>query len=150
MSGRLTPASLEAVKERADIVELVRPDTELRKAGAEWVGRCPFHQERTASFYVNPGKGLYHCHGCDVGGDAIAYVRARQALDFMGAVEWLAERFDVPLEYEEESPEVAARRRGGGPQARADGADGSFYHRVLRESPHAEGARAYLTRARFS
>jgi len=98
MSGRLTPASLEAVKERADIVELIRPDTELRKAGAEWVGRCPFHQERTASFYVNPGKGLYHCHGCDVGGDAIAYVRARHALDFMGAVEWLAERFDVPLE----------------------------------------------------
>ena len=145
MSGRLTSASLEAVKQRADIVELVRPDTELRKAGAEWVGRCPFHQERTASFYVNPGKGLYHCHGCDVGGDAIAYVRARHALDFMGAVEWLAERFNVPLEYEEESPEVAARRRGEDRRRELLALTAAFYQRVLRESPLAEGARAYLT-----
>ena len=145
MSGRLTPASLEAVKERSDIVELIRPDTELRKAGAEWVGRCPFHQERTASFYVNPGKGLYHCHGCDVGGDAIAYVRARHALDFMGAVEWLAERFNVPLEYEEESPEIAARRRGEDRKRELLALTAAFYHRVLRESPLAEGARGYLT-----
>jgi DNA primase len=145
VSGRLTPASLEAVKERSDIVELVRPDTELRKAGAEWVGRCPFHQERTASFYVNPGKGLYHCHGCDVGGDVIAYVRARHALDFMGAIEWLAERFNVPLEYEEESPEVAARRRGEDRKRELLALTAAFYHRVLRESPPAEGARAYLT-----
>lgn len=145
MSGRLTPASLEAVKERADIVELVRPDTELRKAGAEWVGRCPFHQERTASFYVNPGKRLYHCHGCGVGGDAIAYVRARHALDFMGAVEWLAERFNVPLEYEEQSPEVAARRRGEDRTRELLALTAAFYHRVLRESPLAEGARTYLT-----
>jgi DNA primase len=145
MSGRLTPESLEAVKERSDIVELIRPDTELRKAGAEWVGRCPFHQERTASFYVNPGKRLYHCHGCGVGGDVIAYVRARHALDFMGAVEWLAERFGVPLSYEEESPELAARRRGEDRRRELLALTAAFYHRVLRESPLAEGARAYLT-----
>jgi DNA primase len=145
VSGRLTPASLEAVKERSDIVELIRPDTELRKAGGEWVGRCPFHQERTASFYVNPGKRLYHCHGCGVGGDAIAYVRARHALDFMGAVEWLAERFNVPLEYEEQSPEVAARRRGEDRKRELLALTAAFYHRVLRESPLAEGARTYLT-----
>jgi DNA primase len=123
----------------------VRPDTEPRKAGIEWVGRCPFHQERTASFYVNPGKGLYHCHGCDVGGDAIAYVRARHALDFMGAVEWLAERFNVPLEYEEESPEVAARRRGEDRRRELLALTAAFYQRVLRESPLAEGARTYLS-----
>jgi DNA primase len=145
VSGRLTPASLEAVKERADIVEVIRPDSELRKAGAEWVGRCPFHQERTASFYVNPGKRLYHCHGCGVGGDVIAYVRARHALDFMGAVEWLAERFNVPLDYEEENPEVAARRRGDDRRRELLALTAAFYHRVLRESPLAEGARAYLT-----
>jgi DNA primase len=145
VSGRLTPASLEAVKERADIVELVRPDTDLRKAGVEWVGRCPFHQERSASFYVNPVKKLYHCYGCGVGGDAIAYVRARHALDFMGAVEWLAERFNVPLDYEEESPEIAARRRGEDRRRELLALTAAFYHRVLRESPLAEGARAYLT-----
>ena len=80
-----------------------------------------------------------------MGGDAIAYVRARHALDFMGAVEWLAERFNVPLEYEEESPEVAARRRGEDRRRELLALTAAFYHRVLRESPLAEGARAYLT-----
>jgi DNA primase len=145
MTGRLTQPSMDAVRESADIVELVRPDTELRKAGIEWVGRCPFHSERTASFYVNPVKRLYHCHGCGVGGDAIAYVRARHALDFIGAVEWLAERFNVPLEYEEESPEIAARRRGEDRRRELLALTAAFYHRVLRESPLAEDARAYLT-----
>jgi DNA primase len=145
VSGRLTPASLEAVRERSDIVELVRPDSELRKAGAEWVGRCPFHSERTGSFYVNPGKKVYHCHGCGVGGDVIDYVRARHALDFIAAVEWLAERFSVPLEYEEQSPEVAARRRSEDRRRELLALTAAFYHRVLRESPQAEGARTYLT-----
>lgn len=144
MSGRLTQASVEAVKERSDLVELVRPDVELRKAGIEWVGRCPFHSERTASFYVNPVKRVYHCHGCQAGGDAIAYVRARHALDFIPAIEWLAERFNVPLEYEEESPEIAARRRGEDRRRELLALTAAFYHRVLRESPLAEGARGYL------
>ena len=145
MSGRLTSATIEAVKERAEILELARVDTELRKAGIEWVGRCPFHSERTGSFYVNPVKRLYHCHGCGVGGDSIAYVRARHALDFTGAIEWLAERFNVPLEYEEETPENAARRRGEDRTRELLALTAAFYHRVLRESPLAEGARDYLT-----
>ena len=145
MSGRLTQATLEAVKESADLVELVRADTELRKAGIEWVGRCPFHQERSGSFYVNPVKKLYHCYGCGVGGDVVAYVEARHALDFVGAIEWLAERFNVPLEYEEESPELAARRRGEDRRRELLAQTAAFYHRVLRQSPLAEGARTYLT-----
>ncbi len=145
MSGRLTPATIEAVKERADLLDLARVDTELRKAGVEWVGRCPFHAERSGSFYVNPVKKLYHCHGCGAGGDAIKYVRDRHALDFTGAIEWLAERFNVPLDYEEESPEVTARRRGEDRQRELLALTAAFYHRVLRESPLAEGARDYLT-----
>jgi DNA primase len=145
VSGRLTPATIEAVKERADLLDLARVDTELRKAGVEWVGRCPFHAERSGSFYVNPVKKLYHCHGCGAGGDAIKYVRDRHTLDFTGAVEWLAERFNVPLDYEEESPEVAARRRGEDRQRELLALTAAFYHRVLRESPLAEGARDYLS-----
>ena len=72
-------------------------------------------------------------------------MRARHALDFIGAVEWLAERFSVPLEYEEESPEVAARRRGEDRRRELLALTAAFYHRVLRESPLAEGARTYLT-----
>src|SRR5262249_50755086 len=132
VSGRLTQATVEEVRTRSDIVELARADTELRKAGAEWVGRCPFHDERSGSFYVNPAKGLYHCYGCGVGGDAIAYVQARQALDFVGAIEWLAERFNVELQYEEVSPEIAARRRGEDRRRELLALTAAFYHRVLR------------------
>ncbi|MDX6564132.1 MAG: primase, partial [Gaiellales bacterium] len=145
MSGRLSQASRDEVKERADIVELVRADTELRKAGIEWVGRCPFHEERSGSFYVNPVKKVYLCYGCGVGGDVFTYVQERHALDFVGAVEWLAERFNVPLTYEEESPEIVARRRGEDRRRELMAATAAFYHRVLRKSPLAEGARAYLT-----
>jgi DNA primase len=145
VSGRLTATTIEEVKERADLLELARADTELRKAGIEWVGRCPFHQERSGSFYVNPAKGLYHCYGCGVGGDAIAYVRARHALDFTGAIEWLAERFNVELNYEEESPELAARRRGEDRTRELLALTAAFYHRVLKQSPLAEVARTYLT-----
>ena len=65
------------------------------------IGRCPFHEERTPSFSVNPVERLYYCFGCGKGGDMIRFVRETQGLDFVGAVEWLADRFRIPIEYEE-------------------------------------------------
>jgi DNA primase len=144
MSGRMTQASVEEVRARADIVELAQADTELRKQGQEWTGRCPFHQERTPSFWVNPAKKVYFCFGCDARGDVIDYVRQRHALDFTAAIEWLAERFTVALEYEEVSPEVAARRRGEDRRRELLALTAAFYNRALRQSPLAEGARNYL------
>ena len=117
MSGRLTPATVEAVKERADIVELARVDTELRKAGIEWVGRCPFHQERTGRSTSTPSSGSTTATAV-----ASAATRSRTCGSATrstspGAIEWLAERFNVPLEYEEESPR--SRRAGAGRTAGA-------------------------------
>src|SRR5207237_8290866 len=71
----------------------------------------PVHQEKTPSFTVSPDRGTYHCFGCGVGGDAISFVRETESLDFVGAIEWLADRFHVPLEYEESSPEADAQRK---------------------------------------
>ncbi len=85
--------------------------TQLRKAGARYVGRCPFHEERTPSFSVNPVDKLYYCFGCGAGGDLITFVQETENLDFAGAVEWLAERFRVSLEYEETSPEADRARQ---------------------------------------
>jgi DNA primase len=93
--SRITPGSIEAVKERADIVELARARTELRQARDEWVGRCPFHEERSASFYVNAGKKLYYCFGCGAKGDVIDFVRQTEAIDYVGAIEWLAGRYGL-------------------------------------------------------
>ena len=81
-------------------MSVVEERTPLRKSGLRFVGRCPFHEERTSSFSVNPVEKLYHCHGCHRGGDMWGFVRDTQNLDFVGAVEWLAQRFRIPLSYE--------------------------------------------------
>ena len=96
------------------MVEVVSARTPLRRAsGSRFTGRCPFHEEKTPSFSVNPVEKLYYCFGCGKGGDVVSFVRETENLDFVDAIEWLAERFRVPLEYEEASPrhDEARRRR---------------------------------------
>jgi DNA primase len=109
--ARIKDTSVEAVKAAANIVDLVEGRTRLRKVGGRYTGLCPFHQEKTPSFSVSPDRGTYHCFGCKVGGDAISFVRETESLDFVGAIEFLADRFHVPLEYEESSPEADAQRK---------------------------------------
>jgi DNA primase len=129
--ARIKDTSVEAVKAAASIVDLVEARTRLRKVGGRYTGLCPFHQEKTPSFSVSPDRGTYHCFGCGVGGDSISFVRETEGLDFVGAIEWLADRFRVPLEYEESSPEAdAKRRRRERLHALLDQA-ASFYERAL-------------------
>ena len=109
--ARIKDTSVDAVKAAANIVDLVEARTRLRKVGGRYTGLCPFHQEKTPSFSVSPDRGTYHCFGCGVGGDSISFVREIEGLDFVGAIEWLADRFNVELEYEESSPEADAQRR---------------------------------------
>ena len=109
--ARIKDESVEAVKAAANIVELVEARVRLRKVGGRYSGLCPFHQEKTPSFSVSPDRGTYHCFGCNVGGDSISFVRETEGLDFVGAIEWLADRFSVPLEYEDSTPEADAQRK---------------------------------------
>src|ERR687891_1821343 len=109
--ARIRDSSVRDVVAAADIVDVVSARTPLRRAsGSRFTGRCPFHEERTPSFSVNPVEKLYYCFGCGKGGDVIAFVRETENLDFVGTVEWLAERFRVQLEYEEASPQIEAGR----------------------------------------
>jgi DNA primase len=109
------------------------------------MGRCPFHEERTPSFSVNPVDKLYYCFGCGKGGDLISFVRETENLDFVGAVEWLAERFRVPLEYEEASPRIeAARRRRERLYALLE-QTASYFERLLWEGEAGAPVRAYLS-----
>jgi DNA primase len=142
--ARIKDESVEAVKANADIVALVEGYTRLRKSGARFVGLCPFHQEKTPSFGVSPDRGSFKCFGCGEGGDAIAFVEKLENLDFVGAIEFLADRFNVPLEYEESSPEQDRQRRQRERLfALLEQATG-FYERHLWDSPRGEAARAYL------
>jgi DNA primase len=142
--ARITEESKRAVIDAADIVEVVSARTQLRKAGARYTGRCPFHEERTPSFSVNPVDKLYYCFGCGAGGDLIKFVRETEQLDFAEALEWLAERFRVTLDYEETSPQVEeSRRRRDRLHALLDQA-ASFYERHLWDTAAGEPVRAYL------
>jgi len=141
---RIKDASVEAVKQAADIVALVEARTRLRKVGGRYTGLCPFHQEKTPSFSVSPERGTYHCFGCGAGGDAISFVEQTEGVDFVGAIEWLGERFHVPLEYEEVSPEVDARRRRRERLYALLEQAAAFYERCLWESAAGAPVRDYL------
>lgn len=142
--ARLKDGSVEEVKAAADFVDVVSARTQLRKIGARYSGRCPFHEERTPSFSVNPVDKLYYCFGCGAKGDLITFVRETEQLDFVGAVEWLAERFNVPLAYEEASPEQEAKRSRRERLLSLLDAAAAYYERVLWDSPAGSHARDYL------
>src|SRR5438105_4417168 len=83
-----------------DIVEVISAHTDLRRSGTRYTGLCPFHDERSPSFSVDPTEKLYHCFGCGVGGDVIKFVEEKEGLAFPDAVEALADRYGVELERE--------------------------------------------------
>ena len=142
--ARIKDASVEEVKAAADMVAVVSGRTQLRKAGARYLGRCPFHEERTPSFSVNATDKLYYCFGCGAKGDLITFVRETEQLDFAAAIEWLADRFNIPIEYEETSPAQDARRRRRERLLELLDAASSFYERYLWESQAGSLARDYL------
>ena len=142
--ARIKDTSVEAVRQGADLVAVVEERTPLRKSGARLTGRCPFHEERTASFSVNPAKGLYHCFGCGRGGDIFRFVEETQGLDFAGAIEWLADRFRIPIEYEESGPGEDARRQRRKRLYELLDQAATFYERLLWDSPGGSLARDYL------
>jgi DNA primase len=140
----ISPESVDRVKQAADIVEVVSAHTDLRRQGARYVGLCPFHDERTPSFSVEPQEKLYHCFGCGVGGDVIKFVEEKDGLNFAEAVELLADRYGVELEREQEDPRAEARRQQRRRlEALLDRA-ATFYGNYLWESKEAEKARDYL------
>jgi DNA primase len=142
--ARIRETSVREAVDAADMVEVVSARTQLRRSGARWTGLCPFHDEKTPSFSVNPADKLFYCFGCGKGGDVISFVQETEQLDFAQAVEWLAERYRVTLEYEESSPEQdAARGRRERLLSLLEQAT-AFYERWLWESPRGEAARAYL------
>ncbi len=91
--------SIENLKSRLDIVDVVGNYIELKKSGANYKARCPFHNEETPSFVVSPAKQIYHCFGCGAGGDAISFVMEYEKLSYPEALEKLANDFNIPLTY---------------------------------------------------
>lgn len=145
MAGRIRQDDIEAVKERTELVKLVSQHLSLKKGGADrLVGLCPFHQEKTPSFGVSPGKQVYYCFGCGKGGDAITFLRELEHLSYPEAVERLAQDAGITLRYEGDSPTErrAAQRRAALIRANEEAA--KLYRDFLMEDPQAVDARTYL------
>jgi len=143
--ARIKDSSVRDVVAAADMVEVVSGRTPLRRAsGSRFTGRCPFHEEKTPSFSVNPVEKLYYCFGCGKGGDVISFVRETENLDFVGAVEWLADRFRVPIEVEEASPQIEAERRRRDRLYTVLDQTATYFERLLWEGDAGATVREYL------
>ncbi|HVO26699.1 MAG TPA: DNA primase [Candidatus Margulisiibacteriota bacterium] len=140
MAGKIPDETLQAIRERVSIVEVVSGYVSLKKAGRNYVGLCPFHSEKTPSFTVNDERGLFHCFGCGAGGTVFTFVMRADRLEFLEVVEMLARRAGVTL------PQRSERGPGGGPRDELielnDTAQRCF--RAALQSARGAAARHYL------
>ena len=93
-------ASIENLKTRIDIVEIIGSYIDIKRVGSNYAARCPFHNEKTPSFMISPSKGIFHCYGCDIGGDAITFVMEYDKISFSEAIEKIADMLNFTLEYD--------------------------------------------------
>lgn len=148
--ARFANSSLDKLRDAVDIVDLINGYTDLRRAGSQYTGLCPFHEERTPSFSVNPTEKLYYCFGCQEGGDSISFVQKIESLDFAQSIEWLADRYGVELEYEELDPKEAERQKQRERLYELLERATKFYERTLADADEAGPAREYLKERGFS
>ncbi|RLA74808.1 MAG: DNA primase [Epsilonproteobacteria bacterium] len=99
----ISKSSIENLKNTIDIVDTVSSYIQLKKSGSNFKANCPFHDEKTASFVVSPSKQIYHCFGCQVGGDSIKFVMELEKLNYPEALEKLADQNNITLEYEDKN-----------------------------------------------
>lgn len=134
---RFSEETIEQVRQAVDLVELIGGQVQLRKAGQTWKGLCPFHDEKTPSFTVNPERQAYHCFGCGAGGDAFRFVMETDRLPFLDAVKTLAERYGVTL------PQAPEEDKAGRLYRALEEAQ-RFYRRALEDPETGRVPRTYL------
>jgi len=135
---------IDQIRERTEILEVVQRHVSLKRRGSAWLGLCPFHQEKTASFNVVPGKGIYYCFGCGEGGDVFKFLMKMQGLGFMEAVRELAAPAGVVVEERELTPDEQRRVRTRATLYDVCDAAASFFQQVLQARPEGAPGREYL------
>ncbi|MBD3379088.1 MAG: DNA primase [Candidatus Omnitrophica bacterium] len=139
--GRIPQEIIDQVLDRTDIVEVISGYVNIKKAGRNFKGCCPFHDEKTPSFVVSPDKQIYHCFGCSAGGNAVGFVMRYENMEFPEALRMLAEKAGV------EVPEQRADDGMGGSISaklyEVNGLAAEYYHKLMK-SRHGAAAREYL------
>ncbi|EFB41952.1 CHC2 zinc finger domain-containing protein [Parachlamydia acanthamoebae] len=128
-----TKESLETLRQRIDLVDVLSAHLDLKRAGASYKSLCPFHDEKSASFVVQKGDSHYHCFGCGAHGDAIHFLMNHLKMSFLEAVEYLANRFHVHLDQVENGEETKTINKARLREALALAAE--FYHFALLHTP---------------
>ncbi|MFZ3062375.1 MAG: DNA primase [Actinomycetota bacterium] len=142
--GLIRDEDIEAVRERADLVEIISQHVQLKKAGRLFKGLCPFHQEKTPSFFVDPDKQLYHCFACGEGGNAYTFLMKMENLEFPEAVRTLAGRVGYSLKFEETSAEKKALLSKQARLYNLNLLTQRFYQQIL-QAPEGKKALTYLS-----
>jgi DNA primase len=101
----ISPNSIEQIKNRIDIIDVVGDYVKLKKRGANYLGNCPFHNEKSPSFTVSPSKEIYKCFGCGKSGNAITFLIEHDKLSYVEALRWLAKRYNIDIEETAQTPE---------------------------------------------
>ena len=110
MAGRISQSTLDQIRAASDIIEVIGGYFPLKRAGGNYVALCPFHNEKSPSFNVNPQRQIYHCFGCNAGGDVFKFLQEYEHLEFIEAVRRLAERAGIVFEFEQ-NPKAERTRR---------------------------------------
>jgi len=141
---RIAQETVEQVAAASDIVEVIGSYFPLKRAGTEFRALCPFHQEKTPSFYVNPAKQSYYCHGCGAGGAIFQFLMQYENVDFPEAVRRLASRAGISILESEQSAEDEAKQNLRKRLLRLHFEAAAWFHQNLLRTRAAEHARAYL------
>ncbi|MCP5028009.1 MAG: DNA primase [Actinomycetia bacterium] len=133
---------IQRLRDTVSIRDIISQYTSLKKVGSQWMGLSPFTSEKTPSFSVNDEKGVYYCFSSHKSGDAISFIREMEQLDFVGAVEFLANKAGLTLRYTDADQGEGRRHKAKLRDAVARAVE--FYHQRLLEAPDAAAARRYL------
>ncbi len=144
MAGRIPQGFLDDLLDRVDIVDVIDRRVKLKKTGKNFSACCPFHDEKTPSFSVNPEKQFYYCFGCGAGGNALSFVMDYEKLDFPLAVENLAGNVGLEVPKEEIKPGAAAPADSNKPLLATLESATQFYEHALRHNRHKKVAVDYL------
>ena len=142
VGGRISESTIREIREKADIVSVVSETVSLSRSGGSFRGLCPFHREKTPSFFVHPSRQVYKCFGCGEGGSVFHFLMKARNLSFAEAVEELGERYGVPIQHEKGTPS----RRPSEDLYRILRLASETYRELLRSSPAGKAARELLRR----
>ncbi len=146
MSGYIPEDKISEIRNTANIVDIVSEAVILKKSGKNFLGLCPFHQEKTPSFTVSPDKQIFHCFGCHEGGNVFSFLMKHQGISFPEAVRMLARRYGISLPQEQRTPEQKKAESERQRLLKANAMAADYFHQKLIDDPQSAPARSYVAK----